>query len=258
MINTFDRSTVNKVIVLYHLVRASSLFQGNKISLQSGYAAEAKILMRSLLNLYINISWILKEDTESRLLRYFEMDRVYKHKAACNTYPNRQYSDSDRTSKIIEIEKEVERTLRKYGIEDLSDVRNWANKSIRQMAIDVGLNWEYDVLYLVLSDADHTGPISIQDYYNNNGNFIMSPRDFDIPNTMIFSIEHLLGTECNVLKYFNKKYTNVSYDLLHLEFAMQKVPYNKHSNAFKLIYYQGIRYLKPHFMDKFHPSCNTF
>ena len=66
--------SLEKAVVLYHYVRSLRLLRGIYTLCESGNGTEAAILLRSLVNLYINLKWLTQEDAENRMTRFAEFD----------------------------------------------------------------------------------------------------------------------------------------------------------------------------------------
>ncbi len=176
-----NADTLEKQVILFHFVRASYLFEAsNKLCLE-GFATEAMIILRSLLNLYINIKWLTSGDSENRFERFCDFETVSKKLAIDNVIEfgdiDEEFKDDDFTVHDDDFKKVKE----KYNLKNLRDFYNWSGKSIYQMAADVDLEKEYKNIYGKLSSTEHTGPDSVRDYLDDseNGRTIIKkgPRD---------------------------------------------------------------------------------
>ena len=73
-----NANTVERQITLLHFARAAYLLDAiYRLALQ-GLATEAMVILRSLLNLYINIKWLTKGDSKKLFERYADFEVVYR------------------------------------------------------------------------------------------------------------------------------------------------------------------------------------
>lgn len=55
--------------------------------------------------------------------------------------------------------KEYERVTKNYP-----DKSRWSGKSKKDIAKDIGMEWQYDFVYHILSEVAHTGPSAVSRY----------------------------------------------------------------------------------------------
>lgn len=167
---SFKGKTVDSLaekITLYHYARALYLLQSIKVLCSEGYATEAKIILRSLLNLFINIRWLTSEEIDYcnvnyRMERFADYDVVFKKKHQDNIieFCPGAISEDEHTF----FDKEFERIKKKYPKDTNFDPMFWSGRKIFKMASDVSLEREYRILYSQLSELEHTGPSSKNEY----------------------------------------------------------------------------------------------
>lgn len=143
--------SLKRAVVLYHHTRAINLLRCIAILCEKGNGIEATILLRSLLNLIINLKWLIKENSEDRLLRFAEFDAVYKKLTmdALRQYGSFSKSISEGDFSVHDEQFEVLKS--KYNLKRDRDLYSWSGTSIRKMAEDVGMTSDYHIVYGYLS-----------------------------------------------------------------------------------------------------------
>ena len=71
-------STLPKQVVFFHYVKALSLLDAIQILTQKNKTNEAEIILRSLLNLFINLKWLTLTDSDKRMQRYADFEIISK------------------------------------------------------------------------------------------------------------------------------------------------------------------------------------
>jgi len=184
-------STVLKNVAYFHYCKAINLGKAISILCANGRATEASILLRSLLNVYIDIKWIAHNDSLTRAQRYVDFEIVFRrsHYEAAIAHGTLQKPKND--SKYIQDGMKVDRILKKYNIRSLDKAYNWSGKSIKNMATEIGEEWAYHVLYARASATEHTCPSSVVDYWNGD-TLLTSPQEKDIPSVILSTVDYLL------------------------------------------------------------------
>ncbi|MFQ5787404.1 MAG: DUF5677 domain-containing protein [Thermodesulfobacteriota bacterium] len=157
-----------KAVVLYHYVRSIKLLQGIYTLCESGNGIEATILLRSLLNLYINLKWLTQEDIENRMTRFAEFEVIYKKLTMDKLKESRLLENKVPSNDYSVHDKDFETVKTKYNLKSDWDLFYWSGKSIRQMAEDLGLERDYYVVYGYLSKIEHTSPSSVRSYLDDS------------------------------------------------------------------------------------------
>jgi hypothetical protein len=200
----------------FHYNRIKHLLLGIIELCSNGLFIESQILLRSPLNLLINIKWINLEDSENRKQRYIDFEIVFKKKASESTYRFDGILIDNSTTEYKQSEIDFNNVLSKYHIKNYKTLGSWSPKKIRQMAEDVNLEWEYEVMYSRLSEYEHCGPSSIVDYYEDN-EVTFGPKLANLPIILIGSCDYYLYTLEEILKMMNCLFTDITYSRFKLD-----------------------------------------
>jgi|GEM_PF-3947765 hypothetical protein len=218
----FLRSQWNVVskAMYYNYKKSVNLLKSISILCFEGYANEAIILFRSLLNIYISTKWISMDKTEERSQRYVDFELVYRRKfyekvLEYGTPPH------ENTEALANNENQVNQTLLKYNIKDINDVRSWHGTTIKKMAYESGLHWEYDVFYSYLSEFEHTGPASITEYWDGF-NIQTNPREKNVVEILLQTIEYFLLNSFICCKHMGCSYRMYSFCKIKLDELVAK------------------------------------
>ncbi len=163
-------NTLERQVTLFHYIRAAYLLEAiYRLSIQ-GLATESMVLLRSLLNLYINIKWLTKDDSKKRLERYADFEVIFKKLAIDTLLEHGEIWDEIKKPDFHIHDKDFKRVKKKYNLKNWRDFFNWSGKTIYQMAKDknVNLKKEYKIIYGRLSSIEHTGPDSVRDYLDSS------------------------------------------------------------------------------------------
>ena len=150
------------------------------------------VILRSLLNLYINIKWLTTSNSAERFVRFVDFGAVYEALAFDRLAEGRGLSAHFHPRQAFEVVK------RKYGLKKPSVFFRWSEKSIRQMAKEVNLDREYDVVYSQLSAVEHTGLQTAASYVEHpDGKIVIKagPRDDNIPLVLLTSLKYYFFVE---------------------------------------------------------------
>jgi len=219
---SFEAKTVNSLsekITLFHYARALYLLQSIMVLCSEGYATEAMIILRSLLNLFINIRWLTSEEIDYcnvkyRMERYADYDVVFKKKYQDNIikFSPGVISEDEHTF----FNQEFERIKKKYPKEKNFDPRFWSGRSIFDMASEVSLESEYRILYSQLSELEHTGPSSKNKYIDLSSKGKMKiktgPRDKDISMVLLTAISYFIDVNALTHIVFKLELDNLKRD----------------------------------------------
>lgn len=198
ILNGQQDNTLDRGITAFHFVRAIYLLDGIRILCEEGYAPEALVILRSFLNLYINIKWLTADDSTRRMQRYADFEVIFKKKSI-DVLEKYGLSGNDRREEDRATQdKKFKNIMNKYKLNsnNWSELTQWSGESIFKMAKKVNLEREYDIVYSYLSDIEHTGPASVRRYLEKSKNgrtFIRcGPRDEDIPLVLWTALGYFL------------------------------------------------------------------
>ncbi|MEE4606021.1 MAG: DUF5677 domain-containing protein [Desulfobacteraceae bacterium] len=202
-----NANTLPKQIALFHYARSIYLLDAIARLCIEGFANEAMIILRSFLNLFINLKWVTSDNYKYRMERFADFEVVQKKLAIekiikYGSIPN-QIGDTE----VSPHDEAFEKVKAKYGLKTYWDLTNWSGKSIRKMAKEVCLENDYHIIYGKLSEIEHTGPASVRDYLDDSEEGITSVkiggRDKDIDLVMLTSLEFYAGVKAITLNVFD-------------------------------------------------------
>jgi hypothetical protein len=218
-------NTLEKLVTLLHFARASYLLDAiSKLCLE-GLATEAMVILRSLLNLHINIKWLTTGNSKTRFERYADFEVIYRKLAIDEVIKHGDIWDEIKNDDFTIHDKDFERIKKKYKLKKRKDFFNWSGKSIFQMAKekDVNLEKEYKIIYGRLSSLEHTGPESVRDYLDDSERgktkIKARPRDENIDLVLLTSLEYYFNVKAITHKIFDTEWPNlesVRQQFLHL------------------------------------------
>jgi hypothetical protein len=209
--------TLGKRITLIHFARAVYLLEAMSRLCNQGFATEAQVLLRSLLNLYINIKWLTTGNTLERMERYADFGFVYEILALDRLVARRGLQAN------YHPHPEFERVKEKYKLKKERDFFYWSGKTIKQMAIEVNLVGEYEVVYSRLSAIEHTGPVSAASYVEHREGKILikaGPREDNIRLALLTGLNYYFfvegvtretfGIDCSPLEQDSREWARLS------------------------------------------------
>jgi len=160
--DTFTRkltlSTEAKQITAIGLAKAYKTLQAILLLCKAGYGQDAGILLRSLFNLTVNVLYINK-DPVNRAKRYIGYGNILRQKIAKTPTLSDIMGKLDECT-LNEIDREVERAKETYKY----NRSGWSDKSIKDMAKEVGLESGYDTAYVLMSSIEHSDARSADHY----------------------------------------------------------------------------------------------
>jgi len=213
-------STLPKQLVFFHYVKALSLLDAIQILSQKKKTNEAGIILRSLLNLFINLKWLTSGDPDARMQKYADFEIISK-KRKMDLGGILPESEEEK-QKTKEIEEQYKKIIKKYNLnsKDWKCMTQWSGKSIRQMAIDVNLLADYEKVYSYLSFDEHTDPSTARRYLSHpkeeGALYIANPDDYLNALILWTSIFYYFEIEKIVAQIFNVtfKYPNIDLNVL--------------------------------------------
>jgi hypothetical protein len=163
----FNLDSAHKQVTFVLLVKAWKTYQAIVLLARSGFGEDATVLTRSLLNLVINARWI-SQAPANRISAYVDYDSVLKARF------NRKIVEDPRLvgresrdpmaefkNKQFELDAAAREATKRHGY---NKKHGWSKKSIRDMANELGMTIDYDSLYTLASDLDHSGIGSLDEY----------------------------------------------------------------------------------------------
>jgi hypothetical protein len=205
--------------------KARTLLKSIVILHRSGQYPSVSVLLRSLLELYIQMKWISEKDIVGLSTRYAELANVARMRAFLRTKENwKEFVSSDKDEVFRELFVENTRKAQTYGYKDVMDVDNWRpfnskNKrySISEMARDVLMEYEYRVVYNVLCETTHIGPGSDLDYEVIPQGCGLIPRKQGNPTDLVSAASYFLDIFTLANKAMGQNFKDVTYQRLRYE-----------------------------------------
>ncbi len=165
----FHKITPKVAFTTFALGKAYKTHEAILLLCLNGYGEDAAILTRSLFDLSITLLYILKDPTNKRVLRYFHYDSVIRKKmydyaktvpAFAKLFEERKLHPKPGDTIVEEVEKYDKLAQDKYNYGRMG----WPNKSIRQMAEEVGREGAYQTVYYLQSNISHSAVRTMNDY----------------------------------------------------------------------------------------------
>ena len=136
---------------------------------KQGYGEDASILARSLFDLLINLLYIQDDQTDGRAYRYFQYDWILRKKMFTYALGKPEIMDKiqERTNNprpddttIQEVEEQAKLSQEKNNYIE----RGWSDKSLHDMAQEVGRIDAYKTVYRLQCQLDHNATRSVNEY----------------------------------------------------------------------------------------------
>lgn len=136
---------------------------------KQGYGEDASILARSLFDLLINLLYILADETDDRAYRYFNYDWILRKKMLnyvlgkpeiMDKIQERVINPKPNDTTIKEVEEQAKLAQEKHKYTD----KGWSDKSLFEMAEEVGRINAYKTVYRLQCQLDHNATRSVNEY----------------------------------------------------------------------------------------------
>lgn len=135
--------------------------------LESGFIEDAHLVIRSLLEIVINLAYI-QRDPEYISRIYVEYSFLERHRfleTGKMIYGENHFSAKGHDEEIKQLESDYERVKNNY-----QNKNKWSGCSIRRMAEQVGLVDDYDLIYSYLSQSVHSTALTANSYVQEGEN----------------------------------------------------------------------------------------
>jgi len=213
-----NANTMAKQVTLFHLVRSGYLLEATYTLCSQGLATEAMVILRSLLNLYINLKWLTSTDVEQRFQRFADFEVVFKKLAMQTVIDHGSIWDEIKDENLTIHDQDFQRVKKKYGLTKKKDFFNWSGKSIFRMASEKGvdLEKEYRIIYGQLSSIEHTGPEAVRQYLDDSEKGTTTikagPRDENIDLVLVTALEYYFHVKAIAHTIFDVEWTDLEKD----------------------------------------------
>ncbi len=127
------------------------------------YGEDATVLVRSLLEALIDVSYIFNEKTRERTIRYMEYSWIIKKQyleSLCSHPEFNGYVEGQiHTMEDNKIKEEAARVQKKYNYK-----KGWSDKNRWEMAKEIGMQADYDMGYGLMCSLAHTDVMGLDNY----------------------------------------------------------------------------------------------
>ena len=228
---SFSSAVIVRDVFFVLLAKARTLLKSIVILNSLGQYPSVSVLLRSLLELYIQMKWISVKDTVGLSARYAELANVVRMRAFLRTKSNwREFASSCEDEKFRERFEENTKKAQIYGYKDVMDVENWRpvksgkkRYSIFDMAKDISMEYEYSVVYNRLCETTHIGPGSDLDYEVIPQGCGLVPMKPWSPTELASATSYFLNIYALANKAMGQSFREVTYQRLKYEKILQTV-----------------------------------
>jgi len=139
---------------------------------RQGYGEDASILARSLFDLLINLLYIQADETDGRAYRYFQYDWILRKKMLSyalqkpdimKRIESREKNPKPDDTTLKEVEEQAKLAQQKHNY----NKKGWSDKSLHDMAKEVGRSNAYKTVYRLQCQLDHNATRSVNEYAKN-------------------------------------------------------------------------------------------
>ncbi len=152
----FERKPINWFIALM-FAKAIKTHSALTLLCRQGYGEDAFVLARSLFEIVLDVTYILKEDTEKRLCRYLDF---YWKASSSRIGEFSKNLPSETSGELIfdreSIEKIYDKAAQVQEKHKYDRTENWLNKKDWEMAEELGMKDDYDTIYKIMCGFAHT------------------------------------------------------------------------------------------------------
>lgn len=155
--------------------KAFKTYKGINILCKEGYGQDAGILLRSLFEIYVNIAYISKDESEKRAKRYYEYSYIKKQHLVelFDNYRLEKEGFKDAGQSIQRNREEIYKLYNKvkgnYKNENGGkDEFHWSGKSIKRMASECGLGTDHAYVFFIFSQLVHSSSMTESSYVHAN------------------------------------------------------------------------------------------
>jgi hypothetical protein len=138
------------------LARGMASLQAVKLLVQNGFGGDATSVMRTLIELDIDLAYILSKDTDERLKQFFEYGHV-------DTYRLLQRVAGQISPQRLEAARKLfEAVEGGYRTKKNRHINSWTRVTVRDRAIAVDRKSNYDRAYALGCGASHSGMATLK------------------------------------------------------------------------------------------------
>jgi|GEM_PF-2282728 len=197
-------------VVLFILPKSSKTLKSIRILTDNMHGEDALSLSRSIFENYINLSYILKENSENRADLFVNFGLKQQYEKAKKHFGDRlpdEYSKSFDSQFIEEYNKAYEKEDEELKTKGYKIKKNyWSRINIGEMADEVGVKSTYDTMYQFACQQTHTDSLGLLKYGESatDGEITISdsPSIEDVEESLIWSMNYFLMLYRRIIKYF--------------------------------------------------------
>jgi hypothetical protein len=192
------------------LTKATKTHRATMILCKEGYGEDASILVRTILDMLINLKYMLSFSDDIMIDRYFRYDDVirlqmYESAIASNEKVKELFEERERKPKpndetLTQVRKRAVEAKEAYGYKG-----GWANLNLSDMAGRVGLAHLYSRIFKLYSQSVHAAPRVFNDYATRqvDGGYFLdyNPSDKNIDHVLVGvfdTLSQILSLYCKV------------------------------------------------------------
>src|SRR3989344_2247089 len=163
-------SGLKEILASFSVGKAYKTHKAILLLCRHGYGEDAAILLRSLFDLDVTLTYILNDKTDERINRYFSHDwvarkKMYDYIVDKPDLLGEMENKSQEYDSIGEVLKQAKIAEDKYRY----NIFGWSDKSIKRMAEEIGRKNEYRTIYFLQSNIIHSTTRSINEYMKVEG-----------------------------------------------------------------------------------------
>ncbi|MEW6669680.1 MAG: DUF5677 domain-containing protein [Thermodesulfobacteriota bacterium] len=210
-----NANTTAKQVTLLHLVRAGYLLDATYRLCTQGLATEAMVILRSLLNLFIDLKWMTSNDAAQRFQRYADFEVVFNKLTMQTIIDQGGIWDDIKDDDLTIHDPGFESIKQKYCLKKKKDFLNWSGNTIFMMASEKGVDLEkdYRIIYGRLSSIEHTGPDCVRQYLDDSEKGVTKikagPRDENIDLVLVTALGYYFDVKAIAHNVFHLDWPNI-------------------------------------------------
>lgn len=159
---------LKQIFLLYALAKSHKTQAAILLLSERGFGQDAGILTRAIFELAITTLYISKDNTGKLVERFFDYDWIMRAKMYDSVSEDTLYKASIEKrdpagNEVKKVLKKVEEIKKKYP--KIEKNINWSDKTLRQMAEEVGRLDAYKTAYHLQCNLSHPNPRNTNDYF---------------------------------------------------------------------------------------------
>ncbi len=157
-----DRNKPHQSIIMYDMTKLHTSFGASTELIKRGLGIDAMIIVRSMLNNLINMSWIANKDNDQRAIKFVDYHAILRKKYLEKV--KKHYSQEPRFGGILDQEKQILEYYLKVKNKFPDETKDWSGISIYERAKEVNKNFDYEIVYFLASSIEHSDVYVSKDF----------------------------------------------------------------------------------------------